>query len=245
MNRILFFLVIAALFFNACTSSKSLTNCPNFKKTKSFKTVVKSTDKKKKKRIKKQTKETERLAKIKQKSDRKIEKLSKKIRNQLEKKSVIAKLEQLPEHEMKVLHVALSELNITEFENDLKSDVAVGQIQPLNDQFKEDFMFKYPSIVENNNLSNEFITQLKKKTTIEKSNKKLQKYEYRSTNGFAIASLVCGLVGLGILAIVFGAIALSQTNREPERWSGKGMAIAGLVLGILTTSIIFLALLAA
>jgi hypothetical protein len=59
----------------------------------------------------------------------------------------------------------------------------------------------------------------------------------RPGNGFAIAGLVCGIVGLLIfwivlspLAIIFGSIGISKANRGA---SGKGMAVAGLVLGIL------------
>jgi hypothetical protein len=58
----------------------------------------------------------------------------------------------------------------------------------------------------------------------------------RSSNGMAIASLVCGIVGLVVLwvvlsplAIIFGGIGLSRANRGA---SGRGMAIAGIVLGI-------------
>jgi len=63
------------------------------------------------------------------------------------------------------------------------------------------------------------------------------------TNPVAIAALVCGiaqflggllLVGnivLAIPAVICGAIGLKQINRRGER--GRGMAIAGLVLGIL------------
>jgi Domain of unknown function (DUF4190) len=63
------------------------------------------------------------------------------------------------------------------------------------------------------------------------------------TNPFAITSLVCGIVQflLGVLvvgsilgaipAIVFGSIALKQIKLRGER--GRGLAIAGLVLGIL------------
>jgi hypothetical protein len=55
------------------------------------------------------------------------------------------------------------------------------------------------------------------------------------TNGLAIASLVLGLVGLCVplcplLAVIFGAIALSQISKTGQE--GKGMAIAGLILGI-------------
>jgi hypothetical protein len=63
------------------------------------------------------------------------------------------------------------------------------------------------------------------------------------TNPVAIAALVCGLVQflgglvlvgnivLAIPAIICGAIGLRQTRQRGER--GRGMAIAGLVLGIL------------
>ena len=57
----------------------------------------------------------------------------------------------------------------------------------------------------------------------------------RRTNGLAIASLCCGIVGCfygvpAILAIVFGFIARSQIRRQPQE--GSGMALAGIILGI-------------
>jgi hypothetical protein len=57
----------------------------------------------------------------------------------------------------------------------------------------------------------------------------------RNTNGFAIASLVCSLVGVLVvvvgpgLGIVFGIIGLRQTSRLGE--AGRGLAIAGIVIG--------------
>ena len=60
------------------------------------------------------------------------------------------------------------------------------------------------------------------------------------TSGLAVASLVLGILSfplyfvgviLGVLAIIFGALAIGKTNREPNL-GGKGMAVAGLVLGI-------------
>ena len=55
-----------------------------------------------------------------------------------------------------------------------------------------------------------------------------------TTNGLAIASMVLGILWLywvgSVLAIIFGAIALKQIQRRGQ--SGRGMAIAGLVLGI-------------
>ncbi|KXO97829.1 peptidylprolyl isomerase [Tsukamurella pseudospumae] len=47
----------------------------------------------------------------------------------------------------------------------------------------------------------------------------------------AIVALVLGVAG-GVLAIPFGHIALSQIKRTGEQ--GRGMAIAGLVLGYLS-----------
>jgi hypothetical protein len=72
----------------------------------------------------------------------------------------------------------------------------------------------------------------------------------RPSNGLAVASLVCGIVGvlifgiiLGPLAVIFGAVGLSRANNGA---SGKGMAVAGLVLGLIAAilAIILLALLA-
>jgi Domain of unknown function (DUF4190) len=67
-----------------------------------------------------------------------------------------------------------------------------------------------------------------------------QPYGYprpRNTNGFAIASLVCSLVGIFLvfvgpaLGVVFGIVGLKQTSRLGE--SGRGLAIAGVVIGAL------------
>jgi hypothetical protein len=57
-----------------------------------------------------------------------------------------------------------------------------------------------------------------------------------STNGLSVAALICGICGFlcgvpAILAIVFGCMGLSQTRQRGQ--SGRGMAIAGLVLGSL------------
>ncbi|MEX2597291.1 MAG: DUF4190 domain-containing protein [Salibacteraceae bacterium] len=62
----------------------------------------------------------------------------------------------------------------------------------------------------------------------------------RKTNGFAIAGFVLSLagllffgLGLGALAIVFSAISLKKIKDEPLKWEGKGLATAGLVIGII------------
>ena len=61
------------------------------------------------------------------------------------------------------------------------------------------------------------------------------------TSGLAVAALVLGIIGLffnllGVLAIIFGGISVSQTGRDPSI-GGRGMAIAGLVLGIIDIAI--------
>jgi prepilin-type processing-associated H-X9-DG protein len=61
-------------------------------------------------------------------------------------------------------------------------------------------------------------------------------YAQQRSNGMAIASLVCGLLlcvpFANILAIIFGILGLLKT-KDP-RVGGKGLAIAGIVLGGIT-----------
>lgn len=78
--------------------------------------------------------------------------------------------------------------------------------------------------------------------------------ERQRTSGLAIASMVCGILSLvffwvplfgfllGIIAIIFGAVAIRQIGREPNL-GGRGMAIAGLVCGIVGVAgwVIFIA----
>jgi hypothetical protein len=63
------------------------------------------------------------------------------------------------------------------------------------------------------------------------------------TNSFATAGLVFGILSLmsfcsccgcpfNILGLVFSLIGLSQINRHPELYEGRGLAIAGLVLSV-------------
>lgn len=61
----------------------------------------------------------------------------------------------------------------------------------------------------------------------------------KKTNGLAVTSFVCSMVGIvvfglvmGILAICFGAVGLSRTKYFPEE-SGKGFAVTGIVVGII------------
>lgn len=56
------------------------------------------------------------------------------------------------------------------------------------------------------------------------------------SSGWATASLICSLLGLcigfsAILGIIFGHIALNEINRSNNLIQGRGMAVAGLVIG--------------
>ena len=65
------------------------------------------------------------------------------------------------------------------------------------------------------------------------------------TNGFAIASLICGIVGMGVgsvLALVFGYVGKRQIDESNGMQGGRGLAIAGIVLGWIGVG--FLALIA-
>jgi len=70
------------------------------------------------------------------------------------------------------------------------------------------------------------------------------------TSGLAIASLVLGISGVlcgcvaGIPAIICGHIALAKIKEAAGALTGRGMAIAGLVLGYLSIVIFFFAILA-
>jgi hypothetical protein len=57
----------------------------------------------------------------------------------------------------------------------------------------------------------------------------------RTTNGYAIASMVLGILWVwwlgSLLALIFGYVAKSQIDQSNGMQSGRGMAIAGIILG--------------
>ena len=69
----------------------------------------------------------------------------------------------------------------------------------------------------------------------------------QTTSGLAIASLVLGLMWLfwlgSVLALVFGLISQSQIKRTNQK--GRGLAIAGIVLGGLGVLFLVLAIIVA
>lgn len=76
------------------------------------------------------------------------------------------------------------------------------------------------------------------------------------TSGLAIASMILGILSLvfcwlpyfigvmmSVLAIIFGGVAMGQTSRDPTL-GGRGMAIAGLVCGIVSIAILVILVIA-
>jgi hypothetical protein len=73
----------------------------------------------------------------------------------------------------------------------------------------------------------------------------------RKTNFFATAGLVCGILSVtlfcccgglpvNLLGLVFSIIALVQIGERPETETGRALAIAGLVLSIVSLLILFI-----
>jgi len=64
-----------------------------------------------------------------------------------------------------------------------------------------------------------------------------------TVNGMAVASLVLGLFCWcffvpGILAVIFGNLALGKIATSDGRQKGRGMAIAGIVLGWISIAVL-------
>jgi hypothetical protein len=53
------------------------------------------------------------------------------------------------------------------------------------------------------------------------------------TSGMAIASLVCSLLGIGLVGVILGHLALNEINKSNGYTQGRGLAIAGLIIGYL------------
>lgn len=80
-------------------------------------------------------------------------------------------------------------------------------------------------------------------------------YQARTTNGMAIASLVCGVAGFvtcisAIPAVILGHIARKQIRESGGTQQGEGMALAGLIIGyiliaLLAAYVLFFVVLAA
>lgn len=68
-----------------------------------------------------------------------------------------------------------------------------------------------------------------------------------ATSGYAIASLICSLLGIigvlgfgSILGIIFGHLAIREIDRSQGMLQGRGMAQAGLILGYIALGLVAL-----
>ena len=69
----------------------------------------------------------------------------------------------------------------------------------------------------------------------------------KEISGFAIAGLVCGILSLpgflcggfilAIIGVVFSVVARNRIRREPDRFEGDGLAVAGLIVSIVGLAI--------
>lgn len=70
---------------------------------------------------------------------------------------------------------------------------------------------------------------------------------HRETNGSAIASLVLGIAWVfwigSILALIFGYIGKTEIDRSGGHQTGRGLAIAGIVLGWVGVGLLLLVVL--
>lgn len=70
-------------------------------------------------------------------------------------------------------------------------------------------------------------------------------YEAKKMNGFALSSFLVSLLSwtlvLAPVSLIFGFIGLSQTTNNPQKYYGKGLAVAGLII---TLGVLFIFLLA-
>ena len=56
-------------------------------------------------------------------------------------------------------------------------------------------------------------------------------YFVRETDGYAIASVIAGVLGVPILPIILGVVARNRIRESGGTKDGNGLAIAGIVLG--------------
>lgn len=62
----------------------------------------------------------------------------------------------------------------------------------------------------------------------------------QSASGLAIAALVTGILQMGIIPIILGAIDLNKIKKGESSTAGRGMDIAGIVLGAVSLIWIFI-----
>ena len=89
------------------------------------------------------------------------------------------------------------------------------------------FMIKYP-----NGTKDVITTNNETSPVIRSANTK--------THGLAIVGFVSSILGLlvagiilGALAVIFGGIGLGKINSQADKYKGKGLAIASIIIGVI------------
>ena len=67
-----------------------------------------------------------------------------------------------------------------------------------------------------------------------------------TTDGLAVASMVLGILWIywigSVLAVIFAGVAIKRINASNGWRTGKGMAVAGLVLGIIALAVLVISI---
>ncbi len=118
----------------------------------------------------------------------------------------------------RVIEIGQREIRYKKCENDQGPALVIG--------LADVFMIKYP-----NGTRDYFTTE---KTTGSSGSNAMPK----KMHGMALSGFIGSLVGLfilgiplGIMAVVFGSVSLGKIDKHPERFKGRGMAIASIIIG--------------
>lgn len=111
--------------------------------------------------------------------------------------------------------------------NTVKYKKCEDQEGPLIEVIKNDiFMITY-----SNGSKDVFKEKLESEEKQAQTTQTPQAFPQAKKHGFAVASLVFGLLCMPLFAWIFGGIAKSLIRKYPESYDGKEMANAGIVLG--------------
>ena len=126
----------------------------------------------------------------------------------------------------KEIHAKVLEVGVKE----IKYKLCDNQTGPVFVANKSDvFMIKYP------NGTNTVISEIESEPSLAN---RVQTLENRSLEPLSLIGFISSIIGLFVLAILFGpaAITLSiiglvKNLKNPDKWKGKGLAIAGMIIG--------------
>lgn len=69
-----------------------------------------------------------------------------------------------------------------------------------------------------------------------------QTSQEQGPSGLSIAALVTGILGLGIVPIILGAVDLSHIKSSASSEKGRGFDIAGIVLGSIEVVLVIISI---